>query len=318
MDNGIEKERISWEDVYSAAGMLADAVRSSALWRAGRIVDVYGVPSGGVPLALLLAERLKLPVAEVPGPFTVVVDDIVDSGATLRGLKFSKGTGVPALYTTMIKYRDAKLPFDCVSFRLVNREDPKWFIFPWDHTGEEGPESNVTRILQYLGEDPDRDGLRETPKRFIKAMSEMCEGYTEDPEEILSKRFEASSDEMVLLRNISFSSLCEHHLLPFSGKAHVAYLPKENGKVVGLSKLARLVNCYAHRLQIQERLTSEIATALDTYAETNGVGVVVQAQHGCAQCRGVRQPSAEMVTSCLLGKFRRASVRAEFLSLIKG
>lgn len=171
-------------------------------------------------------------------------------------------------------------------------------------------------LLRHLGEDPTRNGLVDTPHRVVKAFVEMTRGYQEDPAAILSRTFEEASDELVLLKGIRFTSLCEHHMLPFTGIATVGYLP---GKVVGISKLARLVECYAHRLQIQERMTNQIAQAVELHLEAKGVGVILQAHHQCMGCRGVRQPDAEMVTSAMLGVLRdNAAARAEFLQLKKG
>jgi GTP cyclohydrolase I len=174
-------------------------------------------------------------------------------------------------------------------------------------------ERAVETLLRWVGEDPERDGLVDTPARVAKAFREMTSGYLEDPAEILSRTFEETSDEMVILRGITFQSMCEHHLLPFLGTATVGYLP---GKVVGISKLARLVNCFARRLQIQERLTRQIADAVQKHLEARGVAVVIRAQHLCMACRGVRQMESEMVTSAMLGTLRTdATSRAEFLRL---
>jgi GTP cyclohydrolase I len=174
-------------------------------------------------------------------------------------------------------------------------------------------EHAVTALLRLIGEDPGRDGLRDTPRRVVKAMLEMTAGYDESPADILSRTFEESSDELIVLRGIDFHSMCEHHLLPFQGVAHVGYLP---GKVVGISKLARLVHCFARRLQIQERMTQQIATAVETHLEARGVGVIVSAHHLCMGCRGVRLPATQLVTSAMLGTLRNsAETRSEFLRL---
>ena len=174
-------------------------------------------------------------------------------------------------------------------------------------------EEAVTTLLRFIGEEPERDGLRDTPARVVKAWRGMTAGYAEDPAEILSRTFAETSDEMVILRGISFYSTCEHHLLPFYGEAVVGYLP---GKVVGISKLARLVECFAKRLQVQERMTRQIAEAVEKHLDARGVGVVLRAHHLCMGCRGVRQEETEMVTSSMLGTLRTdATSRAEFLRL---
>ncbi len=175
--------------------------------------------------------------------------------------------------------------------------------------------AGIKKVLEYLGYDDGLDGLEDTPERVVKALAEMTDGYGLDPSAILSKVFEDSYDEVVILRDISFTSLCGHHLLPFSGTVDVGYIP---GKVVGLSKLARLVECFARRLQIQERLTRQIAEAIQANLEPKGVAVVVRAQHSCVGCRGIKKPGATMVTSTMLGAFREdASARAEFLGLCR-
>ena len=174
-------------------------------------------------------------------------------------------------------------------------------------------EAAIVTLLKFVGEDPGRDGLKGTPRRVLKALAELTAGYAEDPASILATTFDEQSDELIVLRRIPFSSTCEHHLLPFSGTAAVGYLP---GKVVGISKLARLVNCFARRLQIQERMTAQIAAAVEKHLEARGVGVVVKARHLCMGCRGVKMPGTELITSAMLGKLREnATTRAEFFQL---
>lgn len=170
----------------------------------------------------------------------------------------------------------------------------------------------VRLLLRYMGEDPGREGLLETPERVVRAWDERTEGYGLTPESILSADFHGNGyDQMIVCRNIEFYSTCEHHLLPFSGLAHVGYIPKQ--RVVGLSKMARLVDLFAKRLQIQETLTKQVADAMQTTLCPVGVGVIIQARHLCMACRGVRKHQAEMVTTALLGRFRRPEVREEFL-----
>jgi GTP cyclohydrolase I len=175
----------------------------------------------------------------------------------------------------------------------------------------------VTRMLEELGEDPAREGLSDTPRRMADALRFLTEGYDLDPAEIVGDAlFNEDYDDMVVIRDIPFFSLCEHHLLPFFGRVHVAYLP--NGKVVGLSKVPRVVDAFAHRLQLQERMTRQVAEALNEVLEPDGVAVVVQARHLCMEMRGVEKPDAETVTSCMLGTFRDdARTRTEFLDLIR-
>lgn len=177
-------------------------------------------------------------------------------------------------------------------------------------------EQAVFQLLRAVGEDPDRDGLRDTPGRVARMYTELMAGLNDDPAVHLSRVFDESYDEIVLLRDIDFFSLCEHHLLPFHGKAHVAYLP--SGKVVGLSKLARTVETFARRPQVQERLTCQIADALVENLSPHGVAVVIEAEHLCMKMRGVQKPNGTMVTSALRGEFKsNPSSRAEVLGLIR-
>ncbi len=172
------------------------------------------------------------------------------------------------------------------------------------------------QILLGLGEDPEREGLLDTPKRAAKAMQYLCHGYGQSVEEIVNGAlFASDNDEMVIVKNIELYSLCEHHLLPFIGKAHVAYIP--TGKVLGLSKIARIVDMFARRLQIQENLTKQIAEAIQGITDAAGVAVVIEAQHMCMMMRGVEKQNSSMNTSVMLGAFRQsASTRQEFLQLI--
>jgi len=173
-----------------------------------------------------------------------------------------------------------------------------------------------TEILTRLGEDPRRDGLVKTPERIEKAMSFLTKGYREDAAKILrGALFEVDYDEMVIVRDIEVFSLCEHHMLPFFGKVHVAYIPK--GKVIGLSKIPRLVEVFARRLQVQERLTRQIADAIQDAIEPQGVGVVIEARHLCMMMRGVEKQNSSTVTSAMLGVFHQQNTRAEFLSLVQ-
>jgi GTP cyclohydrolase I len=182
---------------------------------------------------------------------------------------------------------------------------------------KEEAEKAVYTLLLFIGENPEREGLKDTPKRVVKSLLEMTCGYNQDPKEILSTQFEPENyDEMIVLRDIEFKSLCEHHKLPFSGVATVGYIPSK--KIVGLSKLARLVDCFANRLQVQERLTHQIAHALEEHLEPIGTGVLVKAHHSCMSCRGIKKSGATMITSSLTGVMRKdPACRHEFLSCIK-
>lgn len=175
----------------------------------------------------------------------------------------------------------------------------------------------VKEILTAIGEDPERDGLRDTPARVARYFAEVSGGLLEEPADHLNKTFEVDHDEVIVVRDITFYSICEHHLVPFFGKAHVGYLPKKGGRITGLSKLARLVDGYAKRPQVQERLTGQIADAIEEKLDPQGVAVVLEAEHMCMSMRGIKKPGSRTVTSSMRGIFREsASSRAEVLRLI--
>jgi GTP cyclohydrolase I len=178
-------------------------------------------------------------------------------------------------------------------------------------------EQHWKAIIEAIGEDPDREGLLKTPERAAKAFKFLTRGYHQDVDELVNNAiFTSDTDEMVIVRNIELYSMCEHHLLPFIGKAHVAYLPQ--GKVIGLSKIARIVDLFARRLQIQEVLTKQIADCVNSAIDAKGVGVVIEAKHMCMMMRGVEKQNSVMTTSCMLGNFReQPQTREEFLRLIR-
>jgi GTP cyclohydrolase I len=178
-------------------------------------------------------------------------------------------------------------------------------------------EAAVRTLLRWTGDDPAREGLIDTPARVVRAYEEFFQGYESDPVDLLKRTFEETDgyDEMVLLRDVAFESHCEHHMVPILGKAHVAYLPAK--RVVGISKLARVIDVYAKRLQIQEKLTAQIANAIQDVLQPKGVAVVIEAQHQCMTTRGVHKPGVSMVTSRMLGAFRtNAATRREFLAMV--
>ncbi|HEX3460957.1 MAG TPA: GTP cyclohydrolase I FolE [Acidimicrobiales bacterium] len=180
-------------------------------------------------------------------------------------------------------------------------------------------ERAIYEILSAMGEDPDRDGLKATPARVAAMYQELFSGLDEDPAEHLQVSFAAEHDEMVMVRDIPFASLCEHHMVPFMGRAHVAYIPGEDGRITGLSKFARLVDGYARRLQVQERMTTEIADAVEKALQPRGVLVVVEAEHLCMSMRGVKKPGTLTITSAVRGQFRTDSAtRSEAMQFIHG
>ncbi|MCX4981681.1 GTP cyclohydrolase I FolE [Streptomyces sp. NBC_00572] len=181
---------------------------------------------------------------------------------------------------------------------------------------EKRAEAAVRELLIAVGEDPDREGLKETPARVARAYKELFAGLWQKPEDVLTTTFDLGHDEMVLVKDIELTSQCEHHLLPFHGVAHIGYIPAETGKITGLSKLARLVDVFARRPQVQERLTTQIADSLMRILDARGAIVVIEAEHMCMALRGVRKPGAKTTTSAVRGQLRDATTRAEAMSLI--
>jgi len=288
---------LTWQEIVNAAKAIRDRNPSAT--------HVFGVPSGGIPVAALTGLPVLTPddldcheLASV-----IVVDDLVDSGRTLQRYA-DQGYAVDAIV------RKPHSPAHLAP--LANIVDG-WVKFPWEKTT--GPEDAVVRLLEWMGENPSREGLLDTPKRVVKAFKEMTDGLHKQPRDVLGTVFNETSDQMVVVRGIRFSSMCEHHLLPFIGTAAVGYIP--DGRVIGLSKIPRLVELFAKRPQVQERMTNQIAGSLMEYLSPQGAGVVIKAHHSCMGCRGVRQPDAEMITSCVLGCMKdNAAARAELMEFI--
>ena len=299
--------QLSWEQVHVSCKFLAAKIYQKNKERGyGIPIRLWGIPSGGAIVASLICAYAHEQIVQVENPedATAIVDDIYDSGETLQPwisvlpcyVLVNKGPECPAVLVPA-SYTDSKEEF---------------VQLPWENSVQRG-ERLVTRMLQMIGEDPSREGLIETPARVVRSWNELYGGYKVDPVKLL-KTFEAPSDEMVVVRNILFASACEHHLLPFHGSVDVGYLP--NKRIVGLSKIPRLVDAFAKRLQVQERMTSEIANTLNHALQPHGVGVVVRGYHLCSSIRGVGKPGTEMVTQSLLGLFRdEPDVRSEFLQL---
>ncbi|MCU0300495.1 MAG: GTP cyclohydrolase I FolE [Candidatus Nanopelagicales bacterium] len=195
----------------------------------------------------------------------------------------------------------------------VHLLDDRPVTTPFDH---ERAVAAVRELLLAMGEDPDRDGLRDTPARVARSYAEIFRGLRQEPEEVLTTTFDLGHDELVLVKDIEVYSTCEHHLVPFHGVAHVGYIPNRDGRITGLSKIARLVDVYAKRPQVQERLTTQVADAMVRVLEPRGVIVVVECEHLCMSMRGVRKPGARTVTSAVRGVLREAATRAEVMALI--
>jgi len=265
---------------------------------------IYAIPKNGMYVAHYLSKHLGIPIVQFPGPEILVVDDLVDSGHTLRDFPYDKAV----LY---VKNGNV----DKVTYFVEAWSSSPWikFFFEKDTDIQE----HIRRMLEYIGEDPTREGLIDTPKRVVKSWSRLYGGYKQKAEDILTTTFAeiGDYDQMVVLRDIDFFSTCEHHMINFSGRAHVAYLP--DNKVVGISKLARLVDMHARRLQIQERMTNDIAQDLQRILQPKGVAVLVEGGHFCMKARGVEQLNSVMVTSKLTGCFKEEpATRAEFFKLI--
>lgn len=295
---------VSYEDIDERVTQLAEELSDTPM------NGVYGIPRGGAIPAALLAGRLHVPLLAAPQDGCVVIDDLVDTGRTFEALREAHG----ADWMAVALYRKSWSPEGVLSAPAVPVPDNAWIVFPWEDKAESAPTDAVVRLLSFIGEDPTRDGLIDTPSRVVRALAEMTQGYQADVPKLLSTTFDVACDEVVLVRDIDFVSLCEHHMLPFTGTATVGYKP--GARVVGLSKVARLVDAYAQRLQVQERMTNQIADAMVEHLGAEGVGVVLSASHGCMSCRGIRKSGVRMVTSALRGLFREdARARAEFLAL---
>ena len=297
------KTVLNHHHVMDLAQNTASAIRQFAANSRREKVTVHPVPRGGVPVAYMLQGLLPdmITVTSDPANADVFVDDLIDSGAT------------------MIRFQEqypGKPMFSLINKKTENRND--WVVFPWEETQEAGIEDHITRLLQYVGEDSRREGLLETPKRVAKAWKHWCSGYGQDPASLLKTFNDGAEgcDQMVVRKDIPIYSHCEHHLAAIIGKCTIAYIP--NGKVVGLSKLDRLANLFARRLQVQERLTNQIADALMDNLQPLGVGVWLSARHLCVESRGVQHVNSETITSALRGVFKtEPSARAEFLALAR-
>jgi len=263
---------------YSISEIMQDAKRVVERLREGKVyTGVYGIPRGGVTFGLAVARELGVSILDRPSENCLVVDDVVDSGETYYKYKEYDFACIHVKRTT---------PENIAKSVVWASEIEGWVIYPWEETDAlEGRTDCVTRMLELIGEDPNREGLLETPARVVKSWGELYGGYNQKPEAILKTFSEGTCDEMVVLKQIEFYSMCEHHMLPFFGKISVGYIPDK--AVVGISKLARLVEVFSRRLQIQERLTGQIADALIEHLKPKGVMVVCEAKHLCMVARGV-------------------------------
>lgn len=285
------KRYITWDEVFERLNHIENSIGSGNL--------VYGIPKGGMIAAGFLRHNSPTYDASYASVF---LDDLIDSGATREK------------YAKMYPGKPFVGLFDKLEEGITD-----WLIFPWekDHPmGEESVEQNIVRILQYLGEDPKREGLLDTPKRVVKSWEEIYGGYKIKPASLMTVFENKGMDEIILLKDIEMTSTCEHHMLPFSGKAHVAYIPDKH--VIGVSKLARLVDAFSRRLQIQENIVDQVTEALMTHLKPKGAACIIEAQHLCMKCRGVGKQNAIMTTSSMKGVFLdNLNARQELLQLLR-
>lgn len=284
----MKKRYITWEEFFD---LLSD------IDIPGNIV--YGIPKGGMIAAGFLK---RATITHNPAQANIILDDSVDSGKTKE--KY------------VSQYPNARF----VSlYDKQKQNDNRWIVFPWeaDHpAGEDNIQQNIVRQLQYIGENPTREGLKNTPSRITRSWKELFVGYSQNPADILTTFSADRYDQIILLKDIEMFSMCEHHWLPFFGKAHVAYIPEE--RIIGVSKLARLVDIYAKRLQIQERIGEQVTGALMNYLKPKGAACIIEAVHMCMRMRGCSKQSSTMITSSLKGSFMdSAEARSELMRLIR-
>lgn len=260
---------------------------------------VYGVPKNGSLVSLFVAKFFTLKVLDKPQDGCLIVDDIIESGKTKE------------------KYNDIVADF----FALIDKREPEWkgvWIDWWFEKEEEGIEDNIVRILEYMGEDPNREGLKDTPKRVKKAYDELFKGYKSEAPALTS--FPNDDDgirvDSMIIDSGEFNSFCEHHMMSFSGQYYFAYIPSD--KVVGLSKIARVVDYFSARLQVQERLTKQIVDYIEKELNPKGIALIMKANHTCKSMRGIKKQNGAMVTSEMRGRFMESQdTRNEFLRLIE-
>lgn len=275
------KKYITWDEIFIRAIKIKNKYPNANFW---------GVPRGGQVVAGIIGNAV-----DNIQDCDVIVDDLIDSGSTKD------------------RYKSFNKPFEV----LINKKKEftnEWIVFPWEvkEEGEETVEDNVKRLLQYFGEDVNREGLKDTPKRYVKFFKEFL-----NPPKWNCTTFKGEGyDEMIVQTNIPFHSLCEHHIAPFFGEGHIAYIPNE--RIVGLSKLARTLETYSRRLQNQERITTQVAEFLWKELQPKGVAVVLKAKHMCMEMRGVKKHDTNTTTSKMMGSFKEDyKARTEFLNLIK-
>lgn len=298
----MQQLKITIDEVCMKAEMVSRTIKKHLN---GTPAVMYGIPRGGIPAAFAVAMCMPARITNNPAEANILIDDLIDSGATRD--RYLAQYPKAAFFTLF----DKTLPW-------INKKT--WLVLPWEETESKDDSATdiVTRLLQYIGEDPTREGLKDTPERVLKAWKEWAIGYELDAGDILKTTFENGTtyDEMVIVHNVPVISKCEHHLADVIGHAHVGYIPTD--KIVGLSKLARVVDMYARRLQVQERMTMQIADALMTHLDPLGVGVIVRANHGCMSTRGVKIHGSTTTTSAMRGALlEKPAAREEFINLCR-
>jgi GTP cyclohydrolase I len=295
---------MTWPEFNERVGLLARRLLQQN-GKFHRLDGIYGLSVGGLFVAQELSKQLGLPIVDHPSETSLIVDDRVETGNTLLPYEH---------YLTAVLEQN---PLARAKASIALETSVTGARFPWEKKQDSDAREIVVRMLEHLSEDPTREGLLETPKRVIKSWDHLFSGYKIEPASVLQTQFiEEGSDGPVLCKDIEMYSTCEHHLLPFFGRAAVGYIPR-NGRIVGLSKLARVVEVFSRRLQNQERLTRQVAQALQDALDPLAVGVVMEAEHFCMRARGVQKQSSRMVTSYWLGEYRSdAEARREFWRLI--
>lgn len=279
---------------------------------------VMAVPNGGNLLGGYVASALNLPLVpynpDCQYESILIIDDVYDTGRTLA--PFIENNLYVAVLFTKTPIVNIKRQHNDRFYAAFAAPSDQWLDFFWESKESNGIQDNVRRILTFLGEDVRRDGLIDTPKRVERSYESLFAGYKADIPSLF-RVFDVPRDEMVILKDIEFYSTCEHHMLPFFGKAHIAYIP-QSGRVIGVSKLARLLEAHARRLQVQERICQDVVRDIDEYLRPLGAACVLEAQHMCMTSRGVQKQNSVMITSALSGAFKtNDSTRQEFMAMIK-
>ena len=308
-------KQYTWDEVYDAAKEVADyIIKNSEL---GKIL-IYGIPRGGWLAAMAVSTHYpsRLHLTGNPEDAHWIIDDIMDSGTTIE--RFDEEYSGKQL-AVIVRHTEHSADVELPVFTAL--ETNEWVEFPWEaatlvQEASETIEDNVRRILQAIGEDSKRSGLVDTPARVARMYKEVFGGYKDDYKKYLARTFDAEgSDGIVMVNDITFFSYCEHHMVPFYGTCHIAYIPKD--KIVGISKLPRVVRVFSRRLQVQEKLTNQIAHAINEELDCQGVAVWMKAKHMCMSMRGIENTTAETVTLQTLGIFRdQPEMEMKFLNMV--